>query len=141
TSNVRPVLQSLRVQRGKILDRAGTVLVETQVVQGGFAVRTYPLAEQFDPSGFSNIVGFFSNQFGQAGVEATYGDYLSGERDSYSRIQETLLGKPQVGDDVHLTIDARLQDAAKRILGDRAGSIVVLDPKTGAVLAMVSTPG
>jgi peptidoglycan glycosyltransferase len=141
TSNVRPVLQSLRVQRGKIFDRAGIVLVDTQVVQGGFAVRSYPLAEQFDPAGFSNVVGLFSNQFGQAGIEATYGDYLSGDRDSYSRIQETLLGKPQVGDDLHLTLDARLQDAAKRILGDRAGSIVVIEPQTGAVLAMVSVPG
>jgi peptidoglycan glycosyltransferase len=42
TSNVRPVLQSLRVQRGKMIDRTGVVLVDTQVVQGGFAVRSYP---------------------------------------------------------------------------------------------------
>src|SRR5207253_5451181 len=48
---------------------------------------------------------------------------------------------PPVGDDLHLTIDARLQDAVRGILGDRAGSIIVLNPKTGAVLAMASTPG
>jgi len=141
TSNVRPVLQSLRIRRGKMLDRNGAVLVDTQVVKGGFAVRTYPLAEQFDPSAFSNIVGFFSSRFGQAGLEATYGDYLSGDRDAYSRIQDTLLGESQVGDDLHLTIDARLQDAAMRILNGRSGSIVVLDPRSGAVLAMVSGPG
>jgi penicillin-binding protein A len=141
TSNVRPVLQSLRIRRGKMLDRNGTALVDTQVVQGGFAVRTYPLAAQFNPAAFSNIVGFFSSRFGQAGLEASYGDYLSGDRDSYSRIQGALLGEAQVGDDLHLTIDARLQDAAMRILGDRRGSIVVLDPQTGAVLAMASNPG
>jgi penicillin-binding protein A len=141
TSNVRPVLQSLRIRRGKMLDRNGTVLVDMQVVQGGFAVRTYPLADQFNPAAFSNIVGFFSSRFGQAGLEATYSDYLSGDRDSYSRIQDTLLGEPQVGDNLHLTIDARLQDAAMRILGGRRGSIVVLDPRTGAVLAMASNPG
>ncbi|HET9222752.1 MAG TPA: penicillin-binding protein 2, partial [Roseiflexaceae bacterium] len=141
TSNVRPVLQSLRIRRGKMIDRSGIVLVDTQVVPGGFAVRSYPLADQFHPAGFSNLVGFFSSRFGQAGLEATYGDYLSGERDAYSRIQDTLLGESQVGDNLHLTIDARLQDAAKRILGDRAGSIVVLDPQSGAVLAMVSGPG
>lgn len=141
TSNVRPVLQSLRVQRGKMIDRAGVVLVDTQVVQGGFAVRSYPLADQFDPAAFSNLVGFFSSRFGQAGLEATYGDYLSGDRDSYSRAQDLLLGESQIGDDLHLTIDARLQDAAMRILGGRVGSIVVLDPKTGAVLAMASGPG
>src|SRR5262249_16553800 len=128
TSNVRPVLQSLRIRRGKMIDRAGMVLVDTQVVPGGFSVRSYPLAHQFDPAGSSNLVGFLSSRFGQAGLEATYADYLSGERDPYGRIQGTLLGEPQVGDNLHLTIDARLQDAAKRILGDRAGSIIVLDP-------------
>jgi penicillin-binding protein A len=141
TSNVRPVLQSLRIQRGKIVDRDGTLLVGTQVVQGGFAVRTYPLSDTFDPSAFSNIVGFFSSRFGQAGIEATYADYLNGERDSFGRLQDSLLGKPQIGDDVHLTINAQLQQDALNILGDRSGSIVVLDPRTGAVLAMVSNPG
>jgi peptidoglycan glycosyltransferase len=141
TSNVRPVIQSLRVQRGKMIDRNGVVLVDTNVVQGGFAVRTYPLAGQFAPEAFSNLVGFFSDRFGTAGLEATYGSYLSGDRDSYSRLRDTLLGKPQVGDDLYLTIDARLQQAAHDFLGERTGSIVVLDPKTGAVLAMVSNPG
>ena len=141
TSNVRPVIQSLRVQRGKMIDRNGVVLVDTNLVQGGFAVRTYPLAGQFAPEAFSNVVGFFSDRFGTAGLEATYGSYLSGDRDSYSRLRDTLLGRPQVGDDLYLTIDARLQQAAHDFLGDRTGSIVVLDPKTGAVLAMVSNPG
>jgi peptidoglycan glycosyltransferase len=141
TSNVRPVLQSLRVRRGKMIDRNGLALVDTQVVQGGFALRSYPLADQFDPAAFSNLVGFFSSRFGQAGLEATYGDYLSGDRDAYTRLQDMLLGESQVGDDLHLTIDARLQHAAMRSLGGRTGSVVVLDPKTGAVLAMASAPG
>ncbi|HEX5691246.1 MAG TPA: penicillin-binding protein 2, partial [Roseiflexaceae bacterium] len=141
TSNVRPVLRSLRIQRGKIIDRTGLPLVDTQVVQGGFAVRSYPLADQFDPAAFSNLVGFFSSRFGPAGLEATYDDYLSGERDSFSRMRDSLLGESQIGDDLHLTLDARLQDAAMRALGGRIGSVVVLDPKTGAVLAMASSPG
>jgi penicillin-binding protein A len=141
TSNVRRVIQSLRVQRGKIFDRNDTVLVDTQIVEGGFAVRSYPLADQVGPAAFSNIVGFYSHRYGESGLEASYGDYLSGERDSYGRIRDTLLGKQQVGDNLHLTIDVRLQAAAMRILEGRTGSIVVLDPKTGAVLAMVSRPG
>lgn len=141
TSNLRPVIQSLRVRRGKIFDRQGALLVDTQVVAGDFTLRTYPLADQFDPTAFSNIVGFFSDRFGQSGVEATYSDYLSGERDAYGRIRNTLLGQSQVGDDLRLTIDARLQNAAMRVLAGRTGSVVVLDPRTGAVLAMVSSPG
>jgi peptidoglycan glycosyltransferase len=142
TSNVRHVIQSMRVQRGKIIDRTGAVLVDSQVVENGYVRRVYPLAEQFDPRAFSNIVGFFSDRFGQSGLEATYGAYLSGDRDSYGRLRDSLLGTPQVGDDLHLTIDARLQAEASRLLAARGvGSVVVLDPKTGAVLAMASNPG
>jgi peptidoglycan glycosyltransferase len=140
TSNVRRVIQSMRVQRGKILDRNDAVLVNTQVVADGFAVRIYPLADQINPAAYGNIVGFYSHRYGESGLESTYGDYLSGESDSYGRIRDSLLGKQQVGDDLHLTIDARLQAAVTGILGGRTGSIVVLDPRTGAVLAMVSQP-
>lgn len=142
TSNVRQVIETLRVRRGKMLDRTGMVLVDTEIVDGTYAVRRYPLAQQFDPSAFSNIVGFFSDRFGPSALEATYDTYLNGERDSYNRLRDSLLGKPQVGDDLHLTIDARLQAEAMRLLADRGvGSVVVLDPKTGAVLAMASNPG
>src|SRR5690606_38403589 len=75
------------------------------------------------------------------GLEASFDEYLSGEKDSYSLIQTTLLGEQQIGDDLHLTIDADLQNAAMNILGDRRGSIIVLEPKTGAILAMASNPG
>lgn len=140
-SNVRPVIQSLRVQRGKMLDRNGEVLVDTQLVERGFAVRTYPLAGQPNPAAFSNIVGYFSDRYGQTGLEQTYSSYLSGENDTLGRIQTALTGQPQVGDNLYLTIDARLQTAAMNILGNRTGSIVLLDPNTGAILAMASAPG
>jgi peptidoglycan glycosyltransferase len=141
TSNVRHVIEAMRVRRGKMIDRNGVVLVDTRVVEGSFAVRTYPVGDQFDITGFSGLIGFFSDRFGPSGLEASYGPYLDGERDSFERLQDQLLGRPQVGDDIRLTIDARLQDRAGRLLGDRSGSVVVLDPKTGAVLAMVSKPG
>lgn len=141
TSNVRPVLAALRVRRGEIRDRNGVVLVSTRIAADNYAVRTYPIAERFDARAFGNVVGFFSSRFGQSGVEASYGDYLNGSRDSIIALQESLLGRPGTGDDVTLTIDAALQAAAFDIIGDRRGSIVVLDSQTGAVLAMVSRPG
>ncbi len=141
TSNVRHVLAALRVQRGKMIDRNGVVLVDTRIADGGYAVRTYPVADQFDITAFSGLIGFFSDRYDTSGLEATYGPYLNGERDTFARLQDQLLGRPQVGDDIRLTIDARLQDRAGRLLGNRIGSVVVLDPKTGAVLAMVSKPG
>ncbi len=142
TSNVRPVLASQRVVRGDISDRRGSLLVSSEVVQDGFARRIYPLVLEFDPAAFSNIVGFFSTRFGQSGLEATFGEYLSGERGSpVNLIQSDLLGHAQVGNNLHLTIDARLQAQAYGYLGGRRGSVVVLNPQTGEVLAMASSPG
>ena len=141
TSNVRRVIETLRVRRGKMLDRTGALLVDTAVVGNGYAARTYPLTQQYDPTAFSNLIGFFSPRFGQSGLEASYGSYLNGERDTYSQLRNTLLGKPQVGDDLRLMIDARLQAEAMRLLSEHGrGSVVVLNPKTGAVLAMASNP-
>ncbi len=141
TSNVRKVIAALKVRRGQILDRSGIPIVETEVVDGGYAVRRYPLAGVFDPTVFGHVVGFFSSRFGQSGIESAYGDYLSGERDSLRRIQDVLLDRPRVGDSVRLSLDVNLQAAALGALGERTGSVVVLDPRSGAVLAMVSRPG
>lgn len=141
TSNVRPVLASQRILRGKIFDRTGMLLVDSEMVNG-FARRTYPLAATLDPAAFGNVLGFFSTRFGQSGLELTYSDFLSGERgNTLARLQDDLLGRDQVGNDLYLTLNAQLQARARALLGERKGSVVVLDPRSGAVLAMVSVPG
>lgn len=141
TSNVRPVLNSQRVLRGRIIDRKGTVLADSEAVDG-FARRTYPLANNYDPAAFSNILGFFSTRYGQSGLEATYAPYLTGERgNEIQRIQQQFVGGMQRGNNLELTLNADLQAQAANALGDRSGSVVVLDPRSGAVLAMVSKPG
>ncbi|KAB8143146.1 penicillin-binding protein 2 [Chloroflexia bacterium SDU3-3] len=139
TSNVRPIIDAERVQRGKIVDSTGRVLASSRVTNG-FATRTYPIEQEFDPTSFGNVLGYFSSRFGQSGLELTYSDYLSGEHDAWSRWQDWMLGNPRVGSDLHLTLSAPLQAAAGQILAGRTGSIVVLNPKTGAVLAMASGP-
>lgn len=141
TSNVRPVLDSQRVLRGKLLDRKGVVLVDSQEADG-FGRRLYPLADLYDPRAFSNIVGFFSTRYGQSGLEASYDAYLTGERgNELQRLRERFLGGTPRGNDLTLTLNAELQARAAAALGERSGSVVVLDPRTGAVLAMVSGPG
>jgi peptidoglycan glycosyltransferase len=141
TSNVRPVLASQRILRGQILDRNGQVLVASEPVNG-FARRTYPLANQYNPAAFSNVVGFFSRRYGQSGLESTHAADLTGERGSeLDRLQDQLLGRQQQGNNLTLTLNADVQAAAFAALGDRIGSVVVLDPRTGAVIALASTPG
>ncbi|MEI7645143.1 MAG: penicillin-binding transpeptidase domain-containing protein [Chloroflexales bacterium] len=141
TSNVRPVLDSQRVLRGRIIDRRDTILADSEPV-GSFARRTYPLANRYDPAAFSNILGFFSTRYGQSGLEATYAPYLTGERgNEIQRLQEQFVGGEQRGNNLVLTLNADLQAQAAQALAGRTGSVVVLDPRTGAVLAMVSQPG
>lgn len=141
TSNVRRVFEALRRRRGRILDRSGNVLVDTKIVEGDFAVRTYPYADQYDPGSLSNIVGFFSHRYMESGLEASYGSYLNGQRDTLSGVRDDMLGRQRVGDDLQLTINADLQAAAYAALNGRVGSVVAIEPKTGAILAMVSSPG
>ena len=85
---------------------------------------------------------------GQMGVEAAFEQQLRGEWggqqvevDGKGRIVKILGAKAaKTGQNVYLTIDINLQNAAEKALGLRQGAIVALDPRNGAVLAMVSRP-
>jgi penicillin-binding protein 2 len=85
---------------------------------------------------------------GQAGMERIFEPVVRG-RDGYKLIQVDSLGReqsalsvvqPSSGADLYLTIDVRLQQEAERLLGDRAGAVVAMDPRSGALLAAVSHP-
>ena len=85
---------------------------------------------------------------GYAGVEAYYDDYLRGkpggiqiEVDNRGRqVQLLSLREPESGDDIYLTLDQRIQDVAARVLGNRHGTVIVMDLDSGEILAMVSSP-
>jgi len=85
---------------------------------------------------------------GQMGVESAFESQLRGEWggqqveiDRSQRVVRVLGEKPaRAGNDVQLTLDLDIQRAAERALGNRKGAIVALDPRNGAVLAMVSRP-
>lgn len=85
---------------------------------------------------------------GQMGVEKAYERLLRGEWGG-QQVEVDGAGRPlrvlgekqaKAGNDIHLTIDLDMQKAAEKALGDRNGTIIALDPKNGAVLAMVSHP-
>jgi len=85
---------------------------------------------------------------GQAGSEVAFEHLLRGtwggqqvEVDSAGRIIRTLGDKPAIaGQDVQLTLDIALQQAAEAALGERRGAVVAMDPRNGEVLAMASWP-
>jgi penicillin-binding protein A len=136
-SNIRHIMADARVNRGKFIDRTGLILADTVVAEDGRTARRYPLK---NPTAFVSLLGVVSPRYGVSGLEASYEEYLTGNRNSLGRFFQTLNNQPAIGDDVELTIDARLQQAAYELLAGRVGAVVVLDPKSGAVLAMASSP-
>ena len=136
-SNIRLLNASLTTVRGEMRDRNGTPIVTSVVGANGYASRSYPVD---NPSAFAPVVGMLNYRYGVSGLEASYADYLTGDRNMLGRFLRMLNPQPATGDDIELTIDASLQQAVARIMANHVGAAVVLDPRTGAVLAMVSAP-
>ena len=124
------------VVRGRILDRHGTVLASSKKDANGEPYRVY-VDDTIAP-----IVGYASRQFGTSGLERAYDQQLSGLVDTDPLREFLKKFDPNPGDpqDLRLTLSLPLQRAAVAGLGDDIGAVVMLDPKTGAVLAMASTP-
>ncbi len=134
----RSITQKLSNQRGRIFDAAGNQVAGIAISKYGLVKRTY------DPnSPVKQILGYFSPlQFGNSGLEAAYDDYLRGTNGTnpFAILQRGILNQPTVGNDLYLTIDPKLQQVAQTALGQTPGAIVLLDGKSGAVLAMVGYP-
>ena len=95
------------------------------------------------PELYAGITGYFSQNYGVTGLEAAMNDQLAGSSDQLflDRIGQLFLGNQPKGASVELTIDPKIQKLAYDLIPDgQRGSIVVTNPKTGAILAMVSKP-
>ncbi|MBV8221234.1 MAG: hypothetical protein JO325_22440, partial [Solirubrobacterales bacterium] len=134
--NVRTLLDELKIKRGQILAADGTVLAKSVPAPGGTWSRTYPTG-----SLFSQPVGFSIAAKGEAsGLEESAGPDLRGVQTGLSSIFGQLSPRP-VGDDVYTTLDSKGQRAAVQALAGMHGSVVALDPSTGAVKVMYANPG
>ena len=133
--NVRTLLDELQIKRGRILADDGTVLARSVPAPGHTWSRTYPTGSLFSqPVGYS-----IAAQGRAAGLELSRGPELRGVKTGLDSIFGQLSPRP-VGDDVRTTLDSKAQRVAVQQLGGRAGSVVALDPRTGAVLAMYANP-
>lgn len=134
-TNPRLAEEERRIVRGRILDRNQAVLAESVATPDGSA-RTYARPA------LGHVTGYHSSRYGDTGIEAHYDDYLRGARsaDPLEQLTAAILHRRTVGSDVVLTVDARLQQAALEAMDGSAGAVVALDPRTGAVLALVGQP-
>jgi penicillin-binding protein A len=134
--NSRPVIAELKIKRGEILADDGTVLAKSVSAGHGTYGRTYP-----EGSLFSQAVGFSGPSTGDAaGLEVSQAKYLRGSASSISNLFGTSATSTQVGDNVQTTLDPAAQKIARQALDGQAGSVVALNPRSGAVLAMYSNP-
>ncbi|GCF11436.1 peptidoglycan D,D-transpeptidase FtsI family protein [Dictyobacter arantiisoli] len=158
--NPRRCLADNTPQRGRIFDRNGVLLAESvpdQNVCGGY-IRKYT------ESSLANIIGYYVPGYYTPGIEGQYNDVLNGAngRTALGNEINKVLHQALVGNDIYLTIDVRIQRLAVQEFNDyhpetdpfyfqiysknlnapsNRGSVVISDPQTGEMLAMVSSPG
>ncbi len=127
-----------KVDRGRILTADGVVLARSVPVKGGGETRYRRIYPKGDLA--PHVVGYASQELGASGIEASYTNFLAGDYGAQPLLQR-IRGVKQ-GADVQLTIDSRVQRVAVDALAasGSAGSVVLIRPSTGAIIAMASNP-
>lgn len=132
--NGRQEILTAQNTRGTIYAAGGQVLAETQTDEDGGETRVYPYANLF-----AHAVGYASN--GKYGIEAAGNYYLINSNAKLAdKVANDMEGVKYPGDNVFTTLDVDLQEVASQSLGIYKGAVIVTEPSTGRILAMVSKP-
>ena len=135
--NNHSLAKEARTERGTISTYDGVVLAQSVPTEDGTFERVYPAGDLA-----SQVVGYSSARFGTSGIEQAYNDTLKGKENfaSWTDVLNSFAGIGGAGNDVALTLNSKIQQAAQDALAGRTGACVVMDPDTGAILAMASSP-
>ena len=143
--NTRVLLNEYQNQRGSIVVAGNPVAVSQSTNDRLKYLRTYPGGAIYAP-----VTGYYSIVYGTTGIEKYANEVLAGTDDRLvgDNISDLFSGRDPQGGNVILTISQAAQQAAYDALSEltvdgepAVGGVVALDPKTGAILAMASTPG
>lgn len=147
SANKRSMIDAYSRQRGLILDADGNVLAETVRSDGQYKYqRRYPAKPV---QAFAPVTGFYGPYFGAGyGLEDAENDFLDGTDDRLftQDFMDMFSGRDPRGGNVQTTIEPKLQVTAYRSLvegscnGKCIGAVVALQPSSGKILAMASTP-
>ncbi|MFJ3379432.1 peptidoglycan D,D-transpeptidase FtsI family protein [Curtobacterium sp. NPDC090217] len=135
--NSRTILDSYSTKRGAILVN-GTPIAESTAVDDQYQYQR----KYSNGALYSAVTGYFTIGQGNTGIESAENTVLSGNSDDsfFQNLNSILTGQDVQGDNVNLTIDPDVQQAAYDALGSNTGAVVAIQPKTGKILAMVSKP-
>lgn len=133
-NNKRQELMAERVTKGSILSEKGKVLAKTVTGKDGKERRQYPYGGLF-----AHVVGRVSH--GMTGLEASESyTMLTPGVSPVTEILNELKGEKSPGNNVVTTLNVKLSQTASDALGNHRGAVVVMEPETGKVIAMVSKP-
>ncbi len=133
--NRRTIEVARTIQYGMIVDRKGEKLAYSKK-EGDSFKRDYPYADIT-----AQVVGYDSINYGKSGLESTFNGELTGNNLSIAHLGAiSHLFTNKTGNNIILTLDAKLQEVAYKALGNHKGAVVAINPKTGEILAMVSRP-
>ena len=136
--NLRTSISESGKERGVIVTADGTVVarsVPSETDPQSF-VRVYPEGPAYAP-----VVGYTSRLAGSAGLEAVFADELRSRRDlTPSDMISAIFGRDLRPRSIQIAVVPELQELAFEALGGNRGAVVALDPRTGDVLAYVTSP-
>ncbi|QPZ38583.1 peptidoglycan D,D-transpeptidase FtsI family protein [Paramicrobacterium chengjingii] len=135
--NTRSLYDSYQTERGAIL-AGDTVLASSKPTGDQFVYqREYPQGEMY-----AAVTGYFNPTQGSSGLEHSMNQYLSGTSNSQflDSLNQIIAGQDPKGAAVEVTINPAVQEAAWNAMKGYTGGLVAVEPKTGRILAMVTTP-
>ena len=135
--NQRVLLNEYSRQRGAILVGSKSIAFSQATNDALKYLRKYP-----DGSEYASVTGFYSQVYGATALEHSENDILAGNDSRFfvNRVSQLLANRKPAGGAVRLTINAAAQQAAMRGLAGRTGAVIAIDPTTGALLAIASSP-
>ncbi|MEV6988869.1 penicillin-binding transpeptidase domain-containing protein [Streptomyces sp. NPDC093228] len=121
----------------------GNIIVAGDSITGSARTKGSDLAYRrtyTDGRLYAAVTGYASQSYAPTQLEGIYQDLLNGTDSRLKNIMDTVTGERAQPGNVVTTIDPAVQKAAYRALGSKKGAAVAIDPKTGRILAIVSTP-
>ncbi|MFF4544516.1 peptidoglycan D,D-transpeptidase FtsI family protein [Streptomyces sp. NPDC001435] len=134
--NRRNAIETYAEPLGNIIVAGDSITGSTRTKGGDLAYkRTYK-----NGALYAAVTGYASQAYAPTQLEGIYQDLLNGTDNRLKNIMDTVTGKRADPGNVVTTIDPDVQKAAYRALGGNKGAALAMDPKTGKILAVVSTP-